>query len=128
MSGRFYFMEEIWKEICGYEGYYKISNLGNVASIDRITSNKKKRKGQALIPQLVAGYLTAHLCKSNRGKICKIHRLVAVMFIPNPENKPQVNHINCIKTDNRLENLEWATAKENVVHSVQNNLRKKRKR
>lgn len=73
------------------------------------------------------GYLHVALCHNNKTKIITIHRLVAKTFIPNTQNKPQVNHINGIKTDNRVENLEWCTASENQLHAFANNLTKRYK-
>lgn len=96
-------------DILGYEGYYKINIDGEIYSCKskRIIKSHLSKKG----------YLSIQLFKEGNQKCFRIHRLLATTFIPNPENKPQVNHINGIKTDNRLENLEWATAKENTIHS-----------
>lgn len=106
---------EIWKDIAGYEGYYEISNLGRVRnSLKRVIT--KKLNGN--------GYFRLILYKNKVQKNKTIHRLLAEAFIPNPENKPQVNHINGIKTDFRLQNLEWVTGKENSIHAHVNGFTK----
>jgi hypothetical protein len=101
---------EIWKDIEGYNNRYQVSNLANVRSL-----NYGRMK---MIKNLVAcinghGYPQVRLI----GKVVTVHRLIAQAFIPNPENKPEVNHINGIKSDNRLENLEWVTSKVNAQHA-----------
>ena len=110
-------MKEIWKDIEGYEGLYQVSNLGRVKSLER---KIRKRNGYRTIKELIKkptlgknGYLKICLCKNCRVKFYSLHRIVAETFIPNPENKPQVDHINTNKTDNRVENLRWCTNKEN---------------
>ena len=117
--------DEILKPISGYEGSYEVSNLGRVRSCDRIVtySNgvKHKYKGKVLKSgDNNHGYLRVTLCDDRGHKTATIHRLVATAFIPNPENKQTINHINEIKTDNRVENLEWMTIKENINHGTHN--------
>lgn len=102
-------MNEIWKDIKGYEGLYQVSNLGNVKSL----CNNKTRKEKILKPKQRKGYLYVGLCKNGKVKQYLVHRLVAEHFIPNPNNLPQIDHINTNKTDNRVENLRWVTQKEN---------------
>jgi hypothetical protein len=98
---------EIWKDVEGYK--YKISSLGNVV---RVCKDKTK-----VVKKYIRNkYLCVHLCKDNKPKHFFIHRLVAETFIPNPENKPQVNHINGVKTDNNVNNLEWVSSVENITH------------
>ena len=114
-------MIEIWKDVKGYEGLYQVSNLGNVKSLNRIKHYVNGRKytlnGRVLKGILVGnGYYNIVLCSSVKRKFY-IHRLVAQSFIPNPKNKPEVNHINGIKTDNRVVNLEWSTRLENQRHA-----------
>ena len=114
--------DEIWKEISGYEGYFEVSNLGNFRSKDRVI--KYKSNGTRLYPgkllkteTIVEGYQRIVLMKEAIKKRYMCHRLVAQEFVPNPDNKPYVNHINGNKADNRAENLEWVTQSENELHS-----------
>lgn len=105
-------MEE-WKQVIidGEEWNYEVSNYGNV---------RNKKTGRILkLHETHKGYLEIGLYKNNKAKIYKVHRLVAIMFIPNDNTeKTQINHINEIKTDNRVENLEWCTSKENANHGT----------
>jgi len=120
------YIMEIWKDIKDYEGYYQISNLGRVKSLYRII--KHEAKGEIIILQKIlkvwfsSGYFRITLWKNNKRKTKTIHRLIALNFIPNPENKKEINHKNGIKTDNRIENLEWCTHKENMHHAIKNGL------
>lgn len=110
-------MKEIFKEIPGFEGKYSVSNLGNVMSLNYL--NKKKPK--LLVPiKHHGGYMIVHLGKS---KIRMIHTLVAEAFIPNPDKKKYVNHIDGNKSNNMVTNLEWVTSKENMNHAIMTGLR-----
>lgn len=105
-------MEE-WRDIQGYEGLYQVSNYGRVKSIDRILPNGKTHKGKVLYVHLINGYPTVSLCKNSKQHNHKIHRLVAQAFIPNPDNKPCVDHIDADRANNNVVNLRWVTYQEN---------------
>ena len=110
-------MEEIWKPIRESSNYL-VSNLGNVKSLPRTDRLNRLNKGCILKKSKDKdGYDMVNPRINNKNKTLKVHRLVAQAFIPNPENKPQVNHKNGIKTDNRAENLEWVTHSENTRHT-----------
>ena len=120
---------EVWKDILGYEGYYQVSNLGRVRSLDRIIKRRNSsdmiRKGTILRGQPDKdGYLLVGLKFEGREYKAKVHRLVAQAFIPNPENKPFVNHIDGNKDRNDILNLEWVTALENSSHAKSTGLLK----
>ena len=115
-------MEEIWKPIKGYEELYEISNIGRVKSLPKVVDlgfAKQNRVEKFLRPIPDGkGYLMVWLFKNQVKKMWKVHRLVADAFIPNPHSKPQVDHINADKTDNRLCNLRWCTEKENFHNPI----------
>lgn len=119
---------EIWKEINGFEGLYQISNLGRVKSLPKEWIFGKgaigKHNGKILKGGLTGGYRTLNLRKDNKYCGRRVGRLVAIHFVPNPENKPEVNHINGIKDDDRAENLEWVTGSENIIHAFKTGLKK----
>ncbi|MGM1462396.1 NUMOD4 domain-containing protein [Bacillus cereus group sp. BceL310] len=112
---------EIWRDIEGYEGLYQVSNLGRVRSL---------KKNKMIMKPFVneEGYLRITLLKDRKKNNLRVHRLVAKAFIYNKDNKPEVNHINAIKSDNKVNNLEWVTPKENMKHANDLGLIKRRKR
>ena len=120
---------EIWKEIKNYEEFYEVSNLGRIRRKSGYVNSgikyndKRFIEGKILKQNLKRnGYLTVDLCKNNQVKTISVHRLVAIAFCDNVENKIQVNHKNGKKTDNRAENLEWVTISENRIHAYQTGL------
>ena len=112
-------MEEVWKDIKDFEGLYQVSNLGNVKRLQGKWVNQERLIKSKLDRY---GYPFYTLSKKKKLKNKTSHRLVAKAFIPNPLNKLTVNHINGIKTDNRVENLEWNTNLENKQHAVSSGL------
>lgn len=113
---------EIWKDIPGYEGYFMASNLGRIKSIDRTliypNGEEHKLKGRILIPKRSqVGYLRVNLSVNRKVRTINIHRLVAETFIPNPENKDQINHLDGDKTNNKVSNVVWSTCSENILHA-----------
>lgn len=114
-------IEEIWKDVVGYEGMYQVSNKGRVKRFS-INNSSEIRLISLMIN--VGGYNKMTICKNGSTKNALIHRLVAIAFIPNPENKLTVNHIDGNKLNNSVSNLEWATYLENNVHALSSGLRK----
>ena len=114
--------QEIWKDIEGYEGKYQVSNCGNVRSL--MYHNTKGIKRISLLKPATdaCGYFRCALSKNNILKTYKVHRLVAQAFIPNPNNYPQINHIDGNKKNNNAGNLEWCTNSMNQVHAYSHNL------
>jgi len=116
--------EEIWKPIKGYEGYYEVSNFGNIRSIDRLVPflhYSVHRKGRMMrLHTHRKGYLEVHLCKNGKERIFKVHRLVALAFIPNPLKLPQINHKDENPANNSVDNLEWCDNSYNINYGERN--------
>ena len=119
------YMEEQWKDIKGYEGLYQVSNLGRIKSLSHKVYTKDKRgynyqyfSKEKILRNIKngLGYVQVYLFKNGIGKIVLVHRIVALNFIENPENKKQVNHKDGDKSNPKLENLEWVTVSENGLH------------
>ena len=113
---------EIWKPIPDYSSYYEASSMGRVRSVSRVLPHPRNKtmplpkKGKILKPELdIYGYLVVKLSKKGEVKTFKVHRLVALAFIPNPDHLPQIDHINARKYDNRPENLRWCTTQQNTA-------------
>jgi hypothetical protein len=105
---------EAARPVVGYEGLYSVTKNGVIYSLPR---RGRKLKIMNPVDNMKAGYLRIALSRDGHTKLCYIHRVVAEAYIPNIENKPMVNHINGIKTDNKVENLEWVTGQENRDHA-----------
>lgn len=112
---------EVWKAVEGYENLYQVSNLGNVKSLDREVTYSSGvvtlHKGKTLKQDTARGYKRVTLSENGKTKRFQVHRLVAMHFVENPEDKPHVNHLDGNKANNVVDNLEWCTASENEQHS-----------
>ena len=128
---------EIWLDVKGYEGLYKVSNFGRVKSLARKYKNQYGEFGykkEFIKAQKIScynkkekqknGYFVVNLAKDDNGNWIRVHRLVAEAFIPNPENKKEVNHKDGNKLNNKVDNLEWVTHQENCLHAWRTGLRK----
>jgi len=120
-------VSEIWKDVVGYEGIYQVSNYGNVRSIDRIIkrgNHSFTKKGQIKATGINnRGYCDIMLCKGAKYEHHVVHKLVALAFIPNPENKDFINHKNGNKLNNCVDNIEWVTMSENNQHAYNTGLK-----
>jgi hypothetical protein len=111
-------MEEIWKDVPGYEGLYQVSNIGNIKSLPK--RRVKEDKILKFNINVRHNYASVVFTKDGIKKSLRVNRLVALAFIPNPKNKCFVNHIDSNRLNNRIENLEWVTVKENSEHALKN--------
>ena len=116
-------MQEVWKDIKGYEGMYQVSNFGRVKSFDRYDKHGALWLGKILSnkPQKT-GYVNVKFSVDGKRSVKLVHRLVAEAFIPNIENKPEVNHKDGNKSNNKVSNLEWVTSRENTLHGIEKGL------
>ena len=118
-------MQEVWKDIPGYEGLYQASTLGQIRSLDRPVWHGTfmyTRKGTIRKPSITKDYNSLNLSKDGHKTFFMVHRLVAMTFLPNPNNLPEVNHKDGDKLNNRLNNLEWCTVADNVNHAINTGL------
>ena len=115
-------MKETWNSVKGFEGKYEVSTKGRVRSVRHLVKGKNGtmhyRKGQILKPQTGSSYSQVYITVNGKQKWFYVHRLVAESFIPNPNNLPMINHKNEVRTDNRVENLEWCDAKYNINYGT----------
>ena len=119
--------QEIWKDIVGYKGLYQVSNLGRVKSLARKIDHGTyiEDRGDVIMSLVINthGYYSVVFTKNRKKKNHRVHQLVARAFIPNPENKEMINHIDCNRLNNRVDNLEWCTNSENQLHAIAHGLK-----
>lgn len=125
-------MEEVWKDIKGYEGLYEVSNLGRVRRCDAEIERKNRWNGKTNLvwkghivkthTSRRSGYTSVGLCKDGVHSVIRLHRVVAQAFLDNPDNLPQINHKDGNKTNNAVSNLEWCTASYNQLHAYKTGL------
>lgn len=120
-------IEEVWKDVVGYEGLYFVSNTGKICSNSIVTNRKNRWGGYSKYTKKGTlksffkkenGYLCVHLYKDNKESSLYVHRIVAEAFIDNPLKKEEVNHKDFNKENNSVENLEWCSTKENIDHAI----------
>lgn len=117
------YMEELWKSVDNYEGAYEVSSLGRIRSLDRVAVDGSNIKGRLLkFSYDGSGYNKVNLFKFGENQYLKVHRLVAIAFVPNPEGLPQVNHDDGNKENNFYKNLIWCTNQINTIHAYENKL------
>lgn len=116
--------EEIWKDIPGYEGLYQASSYGRIKSLSREVRGKDSRAGAMFSKDRIlkthikpSGHLGIHLTKNRVAVRYNVHRLIAITFLPNPDNLPVINHIDGDPGNNKIDNLEWCTQKHNIKHA-----------
>lgn len=120
---------EMWKDVIDWEDSYEVSNLGRIRTKFRMVNGKAGPNSVPVYPKIKEsyidedGYCRISLYEDGRTELRGVHQIVARAFLPNPDNLPQVNHLSGIKTDNRAENLEWATGTSNIQHSIAVGLR-----
>jgi len=124
-----FFIMEIWKDIQGYEGLYQVSNLGNIKSLKRLDSIGRRVRERILkFKTNRHGYHNVQLYNNGESKALKVHRIVALAFIEKKQERLEVNHIDGVKTNNNVSNLEWCNRSENVKHSYSSSLRFSKKK
>lgn len=118
-------MREEWRDVVGYEGFYQVSNMGRIRSLTRTfvrsDGSTATYKGRLITP-VGRPYLHVSLSKNNVQSRVRVHRLVAKTFVPNPDNLPCVDHIDCDKTNDRADNLRWCTSLQNTRYAKENGL------
>jgi hypothetical protein len=123
-------MIEKWKDVVGYEGLYSVSNLGRIKSLDKVIyynrggNSLSMKKSVRILKQNKTrdGYFGVCLFKDSKRKYVRVHRVVAETFIKNPKNKPYINHKDGNKLNNYVNNLEWVTGSENILHALKTGL------
>ena len=114
---------EEWRDVVGYEGYYQVSSVGRVRSVDRDVMSRNgvlkhiRGRRMKIAYNKSTGYEEVALTRQNKRKLITVHRLVAKAFVPNPNGYGYVDHINGVKTDNRVENLRWCTNQQNAIYA-----------